>query len=100
MLNNEEMKELLSTARAIEKCSERCRVLEHNYMTNALRQNDELSVVQKGTSETMKYCGAMLSLMSSVLCDLVSDAQAKRASRELLGRTNCVLREWGLDELS
>lgn len=77
--------EALTVARNIEKQAEHLRIMVSNAEMSA------------GERETLKYCGALLTIASSTICDVV--ARAKESELFALGKTNGVLREWGLDEL-
>ena len=85
---------MLNIARTIEKQAERLRMVSAELSAQMI---DEGSVERTATFHTVNYCGALASLISSTLCEIVENEQAKEIFS--LGKTNCVLREWGLDEL-
>ncbi len=76
---------LLSIAQDIEACSRKLKVYTHE------------NLVQEETAEreTMAYAGTMLSMASSVLCELYSNTKPDFS----VAAVNGVLREWGVDEL-
>lgn len=76
---------LIKIAQDIEVTSRRLR----NYMAENVHQKDVAEV------QTITYAGVMLSLASSVLCELYEDTKPDFS----MVAVNGILREWGADEL-
>lgn len=93
-MKEEARRDILAIARMMEKQAERCRIQSAQAKEEAYKNP---TAENQAIHETLRYCGALSSLVSSTLCELVNGLEDKEIFS--LSKTNAVLKEWGLDEL-
>lgn len=76
--------DIITIAQTVEKTSRQVRT--------AMQRLDQS---KQGEIETLRYCGALLSLVSSTLCELHEHLHPVFE----IGIVNGILKEWGADEL-